>query len=80
MDYGTGQYYSYVDAGNVVLYWSTQSQLGQLSVGYTVLAKCSVSGERLSPVSGYLLILEDCVLVSAQSQTTSSASISMNNV
>ncbi len=78
MDYGTGQYYSYVDAGNVVLYWSSQSQLGQLSAGYTVLAKCSVNGERLSPGSGYLLILEDCALVSVQSQTTTSVSISMN--
>lgn len=78
MDYGTGQYYSSVDAGNVVLYWSSQSQLGQLSAGSTVLAKCFVNGERLSPLSGYILILEDCVLVSVHSQTTSSASISMN--
>jgi zinc ribbon protein len=78
MDYSTGQYYSYVDSGNVILYWSSQSQLGQLSAGYTVLAKCSVNGEQFSPGLGYLLILEDCALVSVQSQTTSNASISVN--
>ena len=79
MDYSTGQFYSYVDSGNVILYWSSQSQLGQLFAGSTVLAKCSVNGERLSPVSGYLLVLEDCALVSVQSQTTTTGvSVSMN--
>ncbi|HVC27216.1 MAG TPA: zinc ribbon domain-containing protein [Nitrososphaerales archaeon] len=78
-DYSTGQYYSYVDSGSVILFWSSQSQLGQLSAGSTVLAKCSVNGEQLSPGSGYLLILQDCALVSVQSQTTASVSVSVNN-
>jgi len=77
MDYSTGQYYSSVDSGNVILFWSSQSQLGQLSAGSTVLAKCSVSGEQFSPGAGYLLILENCALVSVQSQAAPSVSVSV---
>lgn len=79
IDYSTGQYYSSVDSGNVILFWSQPSQLSQLSAGTTVLAKCSVDGEQFSPGAGYLLILQDCALVSMQSQTGTSASISATN-
>jgi hypothetical protein len=79
-DYSTGQYYSSVDSGNVILFWNGQSQLSQLFAGTTVLAKCSVDGVQFSPGSGYLLILEDCALVSVQSQTSSSANVSAANL
>jgi hypothetical protein len=78
MDYNNGQYYSSVDSGNVILFWSSQSQLGQLSAGSTVLAKCSVNGEQFSQ-GGYFLILEGCALVSVQSQTSTSISVSVAN-
>jgi hypothetical protein len=82
----SGQYYSYVDSGNVILFWSSQSQLGQLSAGSMVLAKCSVNGQQFPPGAEYLssaalgpvVVLDDCALVSVQSQTTASASVSMD--
>ena len=81
-DFSTGQYYSSVDSGSVILFWSGQSQLGQLASGATVLAKCSVDGQQFSPAAGDLLILQDCTLVNVQSQssTTASVSVSVANV
>ena len=79
-DSTTGQYYSYVDSMAVVLYWNSQSQVGQLSQGATVLAKCFDSGVELSQDGGYLLLLQDCDLISVRSlSATTSVSISMNN-
>jgi hypothetical protein len=79
LDHNTGQYYSSVDSGNVLLFWSSPSQLGQLSAGSMVLARCSVDGEQSSPGAGYVLVLADCALVSVQSQAASSFSVSLNN-
>ncbi|MDG7006518.1 MAG: zinc ribbon domain-containing protein [Nitrososphaerota archaeon] len=77
-DANTGQFYSTVDSGAVVLFWSSQSQsqLGGLFPGATVLARCSVQG--VGP--GSQLYLEGCDLISAQSQSGSAtASIPVNN-
>jgi zinc-ribbon domain len=82
----SGQFYSTVDSGNVILFWSSQSQLGGLAAGSTVLAKCSVNGQRFPPGAAYLesgalgpvVVLDDCALVSAQSQATASAAVSMD--
>ena len=79
LDQNTGQYYSSVDSGNVLLFWTSPSQLGQLSAGSMVLARCSVNGEQSSPGAGYVLVLKDCALVSVQSQAASSFSVSVNN-
>jgi hypothetical protein len=68
-DFSNGLYYSSVDSGNVILFWSGEPQLGQLNAGTTVLAKCSVDGEEFSPGAGNLLILENCGVVSVQSQS-----------
>jgi len=76
LDQNTGQYFSSVDSGNVVLFWSSPSQVGQLSAGSMVLARCSVSGEQTSPGAGSVLVLKDCALVGVQSQATTSASLS----
>lgn len=79
-DLNTGQYYSTLDSGAVVLEWNSQSQVGQLYPGAVVLAKCSVEGVQSSPLSGSELYLQDCVLISVQSQTgTASATVSVNN-
>ena len=75
LDQNTGQYFSSVDSGNVVLFWSSPSQVGQLSAGSMVLARCSVSGEQSSPGAGYVLVLKDCALVGVQSQAITSASV-----
>jgi hypothetical protein len=76
LDQNTGQLFSTVDSGNVVLYWNSPSQLGQLTAGSMVLARCSVSGEQPTPGSGYLLVLTHCALVSVHSQVATSASLS----
>ena len=78
LDQNTGQYFSSVDSGNVLLFWSSQSQLGQLSAGSMVLAKCSVGGEQSSGAA-YVLVLKGCSLVGSQSQAATSASVSVNN-
>lgn len=78
-DLNTGQYYSSVDSGNVIMFWSTPSQLGQLSAGSTVLAKCSVNGEEFSPGAGNVVVLANCALVSVQSNSKTTASISVAN-
>jgi hypothetical protein len=78
----SGQYYSSVDSGNVILFWSSQSQLSGLGAGSMVLAKCSVNGEQLPPGAGYLggalgpvVVLENCALVGTQSQSAPSVSV-----
>jgi len=79
-DVNTGQYFSYLDSGAVILFWNSQTQVSQLYSGATVLAKCSVEGVQLSPSAGYVLNLQDCDLISIQSQTTtSSVSVSVAN-
>jgi zinc-ribbon domain len=78
-DLNTGQYYSSVDSGNVILFWSTPSQLGQLTAGSTVLAKCSVDGVEFSPGAGNDVVLVNCALVSVQSTSKSTSSFSVAN-
>ena len=80
-----GQYYSYVDSGNVILFWSSQSHVNGLSAGSIVLAKCSVNGRQFPAGAEYLssaalgpvVVLDDCALVSSQTQITASATVSM---
>jgi hypothetical protein len=78
-DLNTGQYYSSVDSGNVILFWSTPSQLGQLAAGSDVLAKCSVDGVEFSPGVGNVVVLVGCALVSVQSSSRTTSSISVAN-
>lgn len=78
MDLRTGQYYSYVDSGAVLLFWSNQSQVSQLYPGAMVLAECSVGGVQASVASSYVLSLQNCDLISVQSGA-SSVSISVAN-
>ena len=77
LDQNTGQYFSSVDSGNVVLFWSSPSQIGQLSAGSMVIARCSVGGEQSSPGAGNVLVLNNCALVSVLSQAATSASVSV---
>ena len=77
LDQNTGQYFSSVDSGNVILFWSSQPQQGQLSAGSMVLAKCSVGGEQPSQGSSYVVVLNDCALVGVHSQVVTSASVSV---
>ena len=77
LDQNTGQYYSSVDSGNVLLFWRSPPQAGQLSAGSMVLAKCSVGGEQASQGTGYVVVLKDCALVGVQSQVVTSASVSL---
>ncbi|MDA4116585.1 MAG: zinc ribbon domain-containing protein [Thaumarchaeota archaeon] len=79
LDQNTGQYFSSVDSGNVILFWSSPSQVSQLSAGSMVLARCSVGGEQQSQGEAYVLVLNDCSLVGVQSQAAASASVSENN-
>ncbi|HEV2389641.1 MAG TPA: hypothetical protein VGS04_02850 [Nitrososphaerales archaeon] len=77
LDQNTGQYFSSVDSGNVLLFWSSPSQVSQLSAGSMVLAKCSVGGEQTSQGTSYVVVLNHCALVGVQSKVSTSASISM---
>jgi len=77
LDQNTGQYFSSVDSGNVILFWSSQSQLGRLSAGSMVLAKCSVVGEQPSPGAGYVLVLKDCAFFCVQPQAAPSALVNV---
>ncbi len=79
-DSQTGQYYSSVNYGNVVLIWSNQSQTAQLSKGDQVLAECLVDGLQLSQGAGYLVYLQNCNVVSVQVPTTTATSVSVANV
>lgn len=79
-DLNTGQFYSTMDSGAVILFWSTQSQsqLGGLFPGAMVLARCSVQG--VGPGSQGQVYLRNCDLIAVQSQPGSvSASIPVNN-
>lgn len=80
VDLRSGEYYSTVDSGAVVLIWSNPSQVGQLSAGNTVLAKCSVAGAVGGPGGRtYMEVyLENCDLIKVQSQTGTQASSSFN--
>ncbi len=72
-DFGTGQFYSSVDRGSVVLIWSDPAQVNQLYAGAVVLAKCSVEGLQASQASGAALYLQGCNVISVQSPTAVSA-------
>jgi hypothetical protein len=76
-----GHYFSSVNSESVILIWSDQAQVGHLSQGDLVLAKCSVAGTQPSRGGGYLL-LQNCDLISVQSQraTTSVQSVSVANL
>jgi len=74
--FSTGQFYSSVNSGTVVLVWSDPSQVDQLYAGALVLAKCNVGGAHDYGISGPdkpALGLQRCDLISMQSHTTSSA-------
>jgi len=72
----SGQYFSSINAGTVILIWSTQAQVAQLYPGSVVLAKCSVEGFQASQ-GGYLLYLQGCNLVSVQTQTATSSTFNV---
>ena len=76
-DFNSGQYFSSVNSGTVILVWNNQTQVSQLNQGSTVLAKCSVEGAVFSPGTGYQVYLQDCELVNVQSlsATTTTASV-----
>jgi hypothetical protein len=76
-DSGSGEYFSSVSSGNVVLIWSSQSQTHQLSQGARVLAECLVDGLQQSQGAGYLLYLANCNVVSVQAPTTTSTTTSV---
>lgn len=59
----TGEYYSTVNFGTVVLYWSQQSQALQISPLQKILAQCNVEGMKMSVSGFYLLYLTGCQLV-----------------
>ena len=68
VDLRSGQYYSTVDQGLVILIWNNPSQVGQLVAGNTILAKCSVVGPvSLRGALGVFVYLQDCDLVKVQS-------------
>lgn len=62
-DPNTGEYFSTVNFGTVVLYWSHQSQALQISPLQKILAECNVEGMRMSLSGIYLLYLTGCQLV-----------------
>lgn len=65
----SGQYFSSINSGTVILFWNSQANVNQLGPGAVVLAECSVQG--LTPQSGVLLLyLQDCALVKVQSHGT----------
>jgi hypothetical protein len=81
-DVDTGQYYSSVDSGAVVLVWSATAQVDQLYAGASVLARCLVQGLQVSNGAGIALYLHGCDLIGVQSQsaTTSAQSVSYANL
>lgn len=71
----TGGYFSTINSGSVILVWSYQSQVSQLSQGETVLARCQVVGPQpFVGGGGYFLYLENCDLISTPSGTSTTAS------
>jgi len=73
-----GQYFSSVNAGTVILIWNDQTQVGQLSAGSVVLAKCSVQGLQAQQGTQQLY-LQGCDLISVQTATTT-YNVSSNNL
>jgi hypothetical protein len=65
-DPNIGQYYSTVDFGAVVMYWSHQSQALQISPLEKILAQCRVNGMGISVSGDYLLYLMDCQFATAK--------------
>lgn len=79
VDLRSGEYYSTVDSGAVILIWNNPSQVTQLSAGNTVLAKCSVAGAVQSfGGRGLYVYLEDCDLIKVQSQSSTATSTSQS--
>ena len=78
----TGQYFSSINSGTVILFWDSQANVNQLGPGAVILAECSVQG--LTPQGGVLLLyLQDCALVKIQSEgasTTTGPSVPPTNV
>ncbi len=68
IDPGTGQYYSSLVNGMVVLYWSDQAASQQMSPGQQVLARCTVTGMRQSQGGPDVLYLENCDLIFSADQ------------
>ncbi len=60
IDANLNRYFSTVDFGTVVLYWSHDSQALALTPGQKFLAQCEVSGMGTSVSGDYLLYLMDC--------------------
>jgi hypothetical protein len=81
-DFSTGQLYSSVNSGTVILIWNATSQVDQLFAGAHVLAKCSVEGVQVAQGVGYLVYLQGCDLISVQAPTStnSTASVYFANV
>jgi len=81
-DADTGQYFSSVDSGTVILIWSATANVDQLYAGTSVLAKCSVEGLQSSNGAGIALYLQGCDLISLQNQsaTTGAQSASSANL
>jgi len=77
-DFDTGQYYSSVDSGTVVLLWSATAPVDQLYAGATVLARCSVEGLQVSNGVGAALYLQGCDLISVQPQTATTSTVSVS--
>jgi hypothetical protein len=71
VDLRSGEYFSTVNQGTVVLIWNDPSQLQTLQAGSVVLAKCSVEGAVNSPGVGTIFVyLHDCNLVKVQNAST----------
>lgn len=81
---GTGQYYSSINSGTVLLVWNNSSQVAQLPAGVLVMAECSVQGvpNQQSPAgqTQAKLFLQPCDLISVQSQTTTEQPAPIQNV
>lgn len=65
IDTNLGHYFSTVDFGTVVLYWSHDSQALTLAPGQKILAQCEVNGMAISMSGIYLLYLMDCQLTTS---------------
>jgi len=72
IDLRSGEYFSTVNQGTVVLIWNTPSQVQALPAGTTVLAKCSVVGPVNERGVGTIFVyLQNCNLVKVESQSQS---------
>jgi hypothetical protein len=76
-----GRYASSIDSGMVVLFWDGQANVGQLSTGETVLAKCSIQGAEDSPEGQMALVfLQDCQLLKVSAQSAPGNSVPAQNL